>query len=100
MLSQPVAADEVAEALTRYATQAPAGRAPDLAEPEQLQMTDMARRLLNARGQHRPVLPLSIPGRVGQQLAGGSLLPGSNHTRGRKTFDQHLAWIRAAAERR
>lgn len=100
MLSQPVAADEVAEALTRYATQAPAGHAPDLAGPEQLQMTDMARRLLNARGQHRPVLPLPIPGRVGQQLAGGSLLPGSNHTRGQKTFDQHLAGVRAAAERR
>lgn len=100
MLSQPIAAEEVAEALTRCATRAPVGHAPELAGPEQLQMTDMARRLLNARGRHRPVLPLPVPGRVGAQLAGGSLLPQGDHTRGHRTFNQHLTEARTTAERR
>ncbi|MBQ0922703.1 SDR family oxidoreductase [Saccharopolyspora endophytica] len=99
MLSQPVAADEVAEALTRYATQAPAGHAPDLAGPERLQMTDMARRLLTARGRHRPVLPLPIPGRLGEQLATGALLPQGDHTRSPKTFAQHLTETNTTTER-
>ncbi|GAB3675893.1 SDR family oxidoreductase [Saccharopolyspora tripterygii] len=90
MLSQPIAADEVAEALTRCATAEPAGLAPDLAGPEQLQMTDMARRIAKTRGPRRLVLPITIPGEVGKQLTAGCLLPRGNYAQGHRTFTQHL----------
>ena len=45
MLSQPIAAVEVAEALVDLAEAGPSGRVPDLAGPEPRQMVDLARQL-------------------------------------------------------
>ncbi|RLP85370.1 SDR family oxidoreductase [Micromonospora sp. BL4] len=91
MLSQPIAAHEVAHCLVDLALADPAGRAPDIAGPQQLHMPDMARRLLRARGSHRVVLPVRLPGATGRAMAGDGLLPTGPGPRGRQTFDQWLA---------
>lgn len=92
MLSQPVAVAEVARHLALLAVGEPLGLAPELAGPEEhLAMPDMVRRLARVRGDHRPVLPLGMPGRVGRQMAGGDLLPAGPGPRGTVTFDAWLA---------
>ena len=91
MLSQPVAAAEVAEALVGIAESGPANRAPDLAGPERLQMVDMSRRVSKARGLGRRVVPVRLPGRMGKQLRSGALTPATEGPRGRLTFEEWLA---------
>lgn len=90
MLSQPIAAREVGEALVDLALAPPVGRAPDLAGPEQHQMADLVRRVRDARGSRRPVIAIRLPGKVGKGLANGSLLPTEDGPRGRQTFDEWL----------
>lgn len=90
MLSQPVAAREVAEALVELARSDAAGLAPELAGPQPLQMADLVRRLVRARGSRRVVIPVSVPGAVGKAMAGGSLLPAGPGPRGEQTFDEWL----------
>jgi uncharacterized protein YbjT (DUF2867 family) len=91
MLSQPIAAREVAEELVRIVLGEPLGMAPELAGPEQLRMPDLVRRLLRARGSRRPVLPLRVPGAAGRAAATGGLLPAGDGPRGRQTFAEWLA---------
>ena len=91
MLTQPVAAREVAVALAELAAGEPVGLAPDLAGPERQQMSDMVRRLLRARGGRRPVLPVRFPGATGRAMAQGGLLPTGPGPRGSQTFDEWLA---------
>lgn len=97
MLSQPVAAAEVAAALVAHAEREAVGCATELAGPERLDVADMARRLVAARGLRKLVLPVSAPGRVGTGMRGGGLLPLGEHVRGRRTFDRYLADVRTAA---
>jgi uncharacterized protein YbjT (DUF2867 family) len=91
MRSQPVAAKEVAAALVRAALADPAGLAPELAGPEERDMAAMVRQLQRARGGHRPVLPLRLPGAAGRAMAGGALLPTAPGPRGEQTFDEWVA---------
>ncbi|MEU6207348.1 SDR family oxidoreductase [Micromonospora musae] len=91
LLSQPIAAREVAQCLVDLAVAEPAGLMPDLAGPQQLRMPEMARRLLRARGSRRVVLPVRLPGAVGRAMAEGALLPTGAGPRGTQTFDQWLA---------
>jgi len=90
MLSQPVAAVEVAEALVDLAEAGPSGRVPDLAGPEPHQMVDLARRVARARGRGRRVVPIWLPG-AGKGIRSGALLPSADGPRGRQTFDEWLA---------
>jgi uncharacterized protein YbjT (DUF2867 family) len=90
MLSQPVAAREVAEALVGLAGSGPGGRVPDLAGPERLQMVELARRVSRARGLGRRVVPVSPPGSAGKAMRSGALIPTSDGPRGQITFDQWL----------
>ena len=90
MLSQPVAAVEVAEALVGFAETGPAARAPDLAGPERLDMVDLARRVVKARGLGRRVVPVWVPGRAGRGMRSGALTPSSDGPRGRIGFQ---AWL-------
>ena len=90
MLSQPVAAREVGEALVDLATGRPVGRAPELAGPERHQMVDLARRVARLHG--RRVVPVRLPGRAGAAMRSGALLPTTDGPRGRVTFD---AWLEA-----
>ena len=89
-LSQPIAAVEVAEALVDLAQAGPSGRVPDLAGPEQLELVDLSRRVSQARGLGRRVVPVWVPGTLGKQLRSGGLLPTSDGPRGRMTFSEWL----------
>ncbi|MEO9321990.1 SDR family oxidoreductase [Nocardioides sp. C4-1] len=91
MLSQPVAAREVAEALVDLAEAGPSGRVPDLAGPERLPMHDLARRVNRAQGLGRRVVAVPVPGRAGRGMRDGSLCASSEGPRGRTTFDAWLA---------
>lgn len=90
MLSQPIAAVEVAEALVDLAEAGPSGRVPDLAGPEALQMVELARRVSRARGLGRRVVGLRVPGVMGKGLRSGGLLPTTDEPRGDQTFDEWL----------
>jgi uncharacterized protein YbjT (DUF2867 family) len=90
MRVQPVAATEVADALVRLAEGNAVGRAPELAGPEQLELTDLARAVLRARGSHRVMVPVRLPGAVGRAMAGGGLLPSGTGPRGVQTFAEWL----------
>jgi uncharacterized protein YbjT (DUF2867 family) len=90
MLTQPVAAREVADALVRLAAGTPAGQVPDLAGPARHVMPDMVRRLVRARGGHRVVMPFRMPGAAGKALVNGGLLPAGPGPRGAVTFEQWL----------
>ncbi|MET7992071.1 NAD(P)H-binding protein [Amycolatopsis sp. NPDC005232] len=89
-LSQPVSADEVASALAAQVGREPGGYVRPLAGPEQLQMADMARRLVKARGSRKIVLPVRLPGAVGKAMTGGALLPREDYARGERTFAEYL----------
>lgn len=95
MLTRPVAAQDVAETLVEHAVGGPAGLAPVIAGPDQLDMVDMARRIARARGRRRLVVPVTLPGKVGKAMTTGGLLPRGEYLRGRQTFDAHLASLRA-----
>jgi uncharacterized protein YbjT (DUF2867 family) len=74
MRSQPVAARSVAERLADVAVGSPLSERLQVAGPEQLDVPDMARRLLRARGQKALVLAVPLPG-GGKAVASGALLP-------------------------
>lgn len=90
MLSQPVAAVEVAAALVDLVEAGPSGRVPDLAGPQRLAMVDLARRVSRARGLGRRVVGVPLPGAAGRGMRDGSLCPSGDGPRGRITFD---AWL-------
>ena len=91
MLSQPVAAREVAQALVGLAEGEAVGRGPELAGPDRLQMVDLARRVSRVRGLGRRVVPVRLPGRAGAAMRSGALVPAGDGPRGRVTFDDWLA---------
>lgn len=91
MLSQPVAARDVAEALVDLAEAGPSGRVPDLAGPERHQMVDLARRVSQARGLGRRVVPVRLPGAGWRAMRTGALCPKDDGPRGRITFEEWLA---------
>jgi uncharacterized protein YbjT (DUF2867 family) len=91
MRIQPVAAREVANALVALARSTPVELAPELAGPEALDLTDLADRLLRARGSHRVVVPIRVPGKAGASMASGGLLPTGAGPRGVQSFDEWLA---------
>ncbi|MFJ8357209.1 SDR family oxidoreductase [Streptomyces sp. NPDC093984] len=93
MLTQPVAARDVAEKLVEHAIQGPSGMAREIAGPERWEMVDMARRVVRAQGRRRLVVPVTLPGKVGKALTGGGLLPRGEYVEGRRTFGDHLASV-------
>jgi uncharacterized protein YbjT (DUF2867 family) len=93
MRSRPVAASEVAARLVGLVHGEPQGVTQPIAGPEVLEMTDMARRLLAARGERRPVVGFRIPGRVGRAMAGGALVPAEPFDQGTQTFAEYLAGL-------
>ncbi len=96
MLSQPVAAREVADELVRIATSPAAGMAAELAGPREERVPDMARRLASARGRRSLVVTLPLPGATGRGMRTGALLPTGAGPRGRQTFDEWLQDPQAA----
>jgi uncharacterized protein YbjT (DUF2867 family) len=90
MRVQTVAASEVGQALVALASGPPVGRAPDLAGPEERQLTDLARLVLDKRGSKKPLWKVTVPGAAGKAMRSGALIP-TGGTRGVLTFDQWLA---------
>ena len=90
MRVQTVAASEVATALVALAAGPAVGRAPDLAGPQERQLTELAKQLLTARGSRKPVWGISVPGRAGRAMRSGALIP-QGGTRAVITFEQWLA---------
>ncbi|MFI9720318.1 SDR family oxidoreductase [Streptomyces sp. NPDC052396] len=89
VITQPVAADEVAERLAALTQQGPAGRVPDLGGPASGTLAEFIRATLDAEGRRRPLLPLRIPGRTGRALHQGHLTTREPNT-GRLTFREFL----------
>ncbi|WP_277211150.1 SDR family oxidoreductase [Isoptericola croceus] len=90
MWCRPVAAAEVGEYLAAVAAGPAQGQAPEIAGPQEEQMVDMARRLLQAQGRRRWVLPFDFPG-AGADFRGGAMLPDGEGPRGTVSFDEWLA---------
>jgi uncharacterized protein YbjT (DUF2867 family) len=87
---QPIAVDEVADRLVELTGSAPAGRVADIGGPAQHSLADLARLWARATGTRRPVVPLSLPGKLfAAYRAGSALVPGPAY--GRQTFADHLA---------
>lgn len=93
MLSQPVAASDVADELVRLATAPAAGMAAEVAGPREERVPDMARRLASATGSRSLVLTMPLPGATGRGMRTGALLPAGLGPRGTQTFDE---WLQAA----
>jgi uncharacterized protein YbjT (DUF2867 family) len=86
---QPIDVRDVGVQLAALALAGPAGRVPDMAGPEVLPVTDLARRYLAAMGKRRPIVPVTLPGRVARGYrAGGNLAP--DRAVGTVTFDRYL----------
>jgi uncharacterized protein YbjT (DUF2867 family) len=87
---QPIAVDDVAGRLVELAGSAPAGRVPDIGGPEQHRLPDLARLWARSTGTRRPVVPVSLPGKIfAAYRAGSALVPGPAF--GRQTFAEYLA---------
>ncbi|WP_032403304.1 SDR family oxidoreductase [Rhodococcoides fascians] len=91
MVSQPIAAREVAERLIDLAEQPPAGRVADLGGPREERMAEMVRRDARAVGARGLVLEIPIPGAYGRAMRDGTLVTTTDSDHGRQTFDQWLA---------
>ena len=87
---QPVDTDEVAARLVELALGAPAGLVPDMAGPQVASMSDLLRGYLRARGKHRLLVPLWLPGGAARAVrAGANLAPG--RAVGHRTWEDFLA---------
>lgn len=91
MVSQPVAAREVAERLVQLAEAGPAGRVPDLAGPRVEHMPRMVRAWAKRTGARGPIVTVPAPGPFGRALRDGTLLPKAGADLGTQTFDEWLA---------
>jgi len=87
---QPVDTGEVADRLVELALGAPAGLVPDIAGPRVYAMSDLVRGYLQARGKHRPIVPVPAPGRAARAYRDGANLA-PDRAVGRRTWEEFLA---------
>jgi uncharacterized protein YbjT (DUF2867 family) len=90
MVSAPIAAAEVAQALAELAVAPPAGETLELGGPQTLQMADLIARVAGADAVRARVIPIRLPGAAGRGLMSGALVPNSPWRTGVQTFDQWL----------
>lgn len=88
---QPVAADDVAAALTDVAVAAPRNGMLELGGPETLPMSEFVRRALVARGDARQVIADPKARYFGEQLNDLSLVPAGNARVGVVRFQEWMA---------
>jgi uncharacterized protein YbjT (DUF2867 family) len=87
---QPVDAGEVAGRLVEHALGPPAGLVPDIAGPRVYEMAELLRGYLQARGKHRLIVPVRVPGQAARAIrAGANLAP--DQAVGRRTWEDFLA---------
>ncbi|WP_426226186.1 SDR family oxidoreductase [Pseudarthrobacter sp. DSP2-3-2b1] len=90
MLTQPVAAAEVAEALVDAAEAGPHGRVKDLGGPGKELLANLARAYVRKTGQRKLVLQVPAPGPMGKAMRQGDLIPEPGAAVARQTFQQWL----------
>jgi uncharacterized protein YbjT (DUF2867 family) len=88
---QPVDAGEVAARLVQLALGKPVGLVPDLAGPKVYEMTDLVRGYLRARGKHRLIMPVPLPGKPGRAYRAGENLSLEGADVGKRTWEEFLA---------
>ncbi|MGY1620397.1 SDR family oxidoreductase [Geodermatophilus sp. SYSU D00691] len=87
---QPIDVGEVADRLVELASGAPAGRVADIGGPEQRSLPSLARAWARSAGVRRPVVPLSLPGKLfAAYRSGAAMVPGPAY--GRVSYEQWLA---------
>ncbi|MFB9310018.1 uncharacterized protein YbjT (DUF2867 family) [Agromyces hippuratus] len=87
---QPIDVGELVDRLVELLDSAPAGRVPDLGGPEVRTVRSLAEAYRTARGSHRPVMPLRLPGATFRAFRSGSALVPDGQT-ANVTFEQFLA---------
>jgi uncharacterized protein YbjT (DUF2867 family) len=87
---QPVDADEVAARLVELALAEPTGRVPDVAGPKVYELADLIRGYLRARGRHRLIVPVRLPGKAGRAYRAGENLSLDRSVGGR-SWEEFLA---------
>ena len=86
---QPVDAGEVAARLVELTLGTPAGLVPDMAGPRIYGMADLLRGYLRARGKHRAMVPVRLPGAAARAIrAGANLAP--DRAVGHRTWEEFL----------
>ncbi len=87
--SQPIDVGEVADQVVRVVGERPLGLLPDVAGPEVLTLKELLRAWIEARGSHKFVLPLPLPGELSAALRDGRLTS-ANARVGKLTWAQWL----------
>jgi uncharacterized protein YbjT (DUF2867 family) len=87
---QPVDAGEVADRLVELALGPPAGMVPDMGGPRVYEMAELVRGYLRARGKHRAIVPLRLPGKAARAFRDGANLT-PDRAVGRRTWEEFLA---------
>jgi uncharacterized protein YbjT (DUF2867 family) len=90
-MMQPIAADDVAAALARVATQEPLNGMFELAGPEPIRIDEIVRRFLNAKGDSRTVIADEEATYYGTKINDQSITPGAGPQLGPTRFDD---WLR------
>ena len=86
---QPIDTGEVAERLVELALGTPAGLVPDLAGPQVYPAAALIRSYLQARGLHRPLVTIRLPGKAARAYReGANLAP--DRAVGRRTWEEFL----------
>jgi uncharacterized protein YbjT (DUF2867 family) len=93
---QPIASDDVAEAMTDVALSAPMNGMIEIAGPERSKLSDLVARYLAATGDERKVVPDTEARYFGARLEDGSLVSDNNPRLGRTTFEQ---WFPTSARK-
>jgi uncharacterized protein YbjT (DUF2867 family) len=89
---EPVDRDEVAARLATLTLGAPAGRVPDLAGPEVLDIPQLVAAYAGANGRRRhPLLPVRLPGAIGRAYRAGDNLADDSAQRGTRTWGAFIA---------
>ena len=96
VLVQPEAADDVAAALADMAVNEPVNGIVELAGPEQFRLDALARRVLSAHNDPRPVTASVHARYFGAELDDDSLTPGSNARIAPTRFEEWLSQSVAA----
>jgi uncharacterized protein YbjT (DUF2867 family) len=89
-LFQPMAADDIASAVARIATNSPANGTVEIGGPEQFRLDELARRDLAARQDPREVISDPHAGYYGIQVSERALLPDNNAQLGEAHFEDWL----------
>jgi len=96
VLFQPMAADDVADALARVALGAPVNGMVEIAGPEQFRVDELVRRRLAALNDPREVVAYPNARYGGAKISERTLVPGTNARVGKTQFE---TWLTQSAAR-